>query len=179
MEKAKRLHRDLKYQGNIVPVYEDTIELLNGKQVHWDYIDHIGAAAVVPVLDDGKILMVKQYRNTLDRITLELPAGKKDKKGEPGLECAKRELEEETGYCSDKLEWLIDVCSWIAFSNEIIEVFVATELEETQQRLDEDEFVEVEAYTVEELKKMILDGTIQDAKTIAGVLAYATKYRES
>ncbi|MFI3207929.1 MAG: NUDIX hydrolase [Eubacteriales bacterium] len=172
----KRLKRTLKYQGSIIPVYADTIELDNGKIVEWDYIDHIGAAAVVPVLDDGRILVVRQYRNTVDRVTLELPAGKKDVKGEPGIECASRELEEETGHASDSLEWLVNICSWVAFSNEIIEVFVATDLKKTKQNLDEDEFVDVESYTLEELKEKIFSGEIEDAKTISGLLAYEAKY---
>ncbi|MFI3171218.1 MAG: NUDIX hydrolase [Eubacteriales bacterium] len=172
----KRIKRELKYQGSVIPVYADTIEFEDGKQVVWDYIDHLGAAAVVPVLDDGRIVVVRQYRNALDRITLELPAGKKDVKDELGLECASRELEEETGYRSDTMEWLINVKSWVAFTNELIEVFVALNLEKTQQNLDEDEYVDVEAYTIEELKKMIFDGTIEDGKTIAGILAYEAKY---
>lgn len=172
----KRIDRKLKYQGSLIPVYTDTIELPNGKCVEWDYIDHNGAAAVVPVLEDGRILMVRQYRNTLDRITLELPAGKKDEKGEPGIECAMRELEEETGYSSESLEWILNLSSWIAFTNEIIEIFVATNLKKTQQHLDEDEFVDVEAYTVNELKTMIFEGKIEDAKTISGILAYDNKY---
>lgn len=172
----KRLKRELKYQGSIIPVYADTMELPNGKQVQWDYIDHNGAAAVIPVLEDGRILMVRQYRHALERNTLELPAGKKDVKGELGLACAKRELEEETGYCSDSLEWLVNISSWIAFTNEIIEVFVATDLKKTHQNLDEDEFVDVEAFTVEELKQMIFEGKIEDAKTMSGILAYDMKY---
>lgn len=172
----KRIKRELKYQGSIIPVYSDTIELPNGKQVEWDYIDHDGAAAVVPVLEDGRILMVRQYRNSLNRITLELPAGKKDEKGEPGIECAMRELEEETGYRSESLEWLINISSWVAFTNEIIEVFVATDLVKFHQHLDEDEFVDVEAYTIDELRTMIFEGTIEDSKTISGLLAYEMKY---
>lgn len=172
----KRINRELKYQGSIIPVYSDTIELPNGKLVEWDYIDHLGAAAVIPVMDDGRILMVKQFRNTLDRITLEIPAGKKDVRNEPGIECAARELEEETGYASNSLEWLVNVCSWVAFTNEKIEVFVARNLTKTEQNLDEDEFVDVEAYTMEVLRDKILDGTIEDAKTIAGLLAYESKY---
>ena len=92
-----RLDRKLKYQGTILKIYEDTV-MANGHEAHWDFIHHDGAAAVVPVMDDGKILMVRQYRNALDRYTLEIPAGKLDEPGEPTLECASRELEEETGY---------------------------------------------------------------------------------
>ena len=174
----KRIKRELMYKGSIIPVYADTIELPNGKCVIWDYIEHDGAAAVVPVLDDGRILVVRQYRNALDRITLEIPAGKLDAKDELGVECAMRELEEETGYSSESFEWLIDICSLVAFTNEKVQVYVAMNLMKTAQKLDEDEFVEVEAYTVDELKNMIFEGVIQDSKTIAAILAYSTKYNK-
>ena len=95
-DKVVRLKRELKYQGTILKIYEDTV-LANGHEAHWDFIHHDGAAAVVPVTDDGKILMVRQYRNALNRETLEIPAGKLDAPDEPKIECAYRELEEETG----------------------------------------------------------------------------------
>lgn len=90
-----------------------------------DFIHHDGAAAVVPVMDDGKILMVTQYRNALERDTLEIPAGKLDAPGEPGIECASRELEEETGYRSEDLEWLITLRTTVAFCDEKIDIYVA------------------------------------------------------
>ena len=88
---VKRLERNLKYKGNILDVYEDVVEV-NGHKAHWDFIHHDGAAAVVPVTDEGKILMVRQYRNALDRYTLEIPAGKLDSPDEPKIQCAYREL---------------------------------------------------------------------------------------
>ena len=106
-----RLDRQLKYQGNILKIYEDTV-LANGHEAHWDYIHHDGAAAVLPVTSEGKILMVRQYRNALDRYTLEIPAGKLDAPGEPKVECAFRELEEETGYrveSPENLEYLMSL----------------------------------------------------------------------
>ncbi len=96
-ESVIRLKRQLRYQGTILKIYEDTV-LANGHEAHWDFIHHDGAAAVLPVTDDGKILMVRQYRNALDRQTLEIPAGKLDAPNEPKIECAFRELEEETGF---------------------------------------------------------------------------------
>ena len=97
IEPVIRKDRQLKYTGNILKIYEDTV-IANGHEAHWDYIHHDGAAAVVAVADDGKLLMVRQYRNALDRETLEIPAGKLDAPDEPKIECAYRELEEETGY---------------------------------------------------------------------------------
>ena len=93
-ESVVRLKRELKYEGAILKIYEDTV-MANGHEAHWDFIHHDGAAAVLPVADDGKILMVRQYRNALDRQTLEIPAGKLDEPDEPKIECAYRELEEE------------------------------------------------------------------------------------
>lgn len=177
-EKIKRIDRELKYEGSIVKVYMDEIELPYGKIAKWDFINHDGAAAVVPVTEDGKILMVKQYRNALDRYTLEIPAGKLDDKLEETKVCAARELEEETGYKAGKLELLITLRTWVAFTNEKIDVYVATDLTPTKQHLDEDEFIDVKAYELEELKEMIFHGELQDAKSISSILAYDVKYRK-
>ena len=103
MEKTIRLERELAYTGTILKVYRDTV-VANGIQETYDYIHHDGAAAVLPVTKDGKLLMVRQYRNALDRFTLELPAGKVDAPDEPRIECAYRELEEETGFKAETME---------------------------------------------------------------------------
>lgn len=138
--------------------------------------NHDGAAAVVPVMEDGRILMVRQYRNALERYTIELPAGKLDDPDEQGIVCASRELEEETGYRSEKLEWLITLRTTVAFCNEKIEIFVARDLIPSKQHLDEDEYIDVAAYTMEELKEMIFSGEIEDSKTVSAILAYEVKY---
>lgn len=175
-EEIRRVKRELAYTGTVIEVYKDYMEFEDGKTAEWDYIHHNGAAAVVPVLDDGRILMVTQYRNALERDTLEIPAGKLDVPGEPGIECSKRELEEETGYKSDNLEWLLTLRTTVAFCNERIEIYVARDLKPSKQNLDEGEYVTVKAYTLEELKKKIYAGEMEDAKTVAAILAYADKY---
>ena len=175
-EDVKRMGRELAYQGTVLKVYKDHMKFSNGNTEDWDFIHHDGAAAVIPVMDDGKILMVKQYRNALERDTLEIPAGKLDDPDEEGIVCASRELKEETGYSSDDLEWLLTIRTTVAFCNERIEVFVARNLIPGEQHLDEDEFVDVKAYKLEELKKMIFEGKIQDSKTMAAILAYESKY---
>ena len=174
----KRVNRELKYSGTILNVFADTIELEDGKRVIYDFIHHDGAAAVVPVREDGKILMVRQFRNALDRFTYEIPAGKLDSPDEQGLVCAARELEEETGYLSENLEPLITLRTMLAFCNEKIEIFVATDLKKSHQHLDEDEFIDVFAFTIEELKQKIFDGEIEDAKTVAALMAYEVKYNQ-
>ena len=103
VQKLKRIKRELVQKGAIVNMYKDSIELPDGKVAEWDFIEHRkGAAAVLAVLPDGRILMVRQYRNALDRETLEIPAGARDSVTEDTAICAKRELEEETGICPYK-----------------------------------------------------------------------------
>ncbi len=174
--KIRRVKRELAYEGTVIKVYRDYREFENGTEEEWDYIHHNGAAAVIPVLEDGRILMVRQYRSALDRETVEIPAGKLDFAGEPEIECARRELEEETGYRSDNLEWLLTVRTTVALCNEKIEVYLAKDLKPSRQKLDEGEYVTVEAYTVEELKAKIYTGELQDSKSICAVLAYVDKY---
>ena len=175
MQHINRINRELKYSGKLFEVYSDTISIPNGNIAHWDFIKHKGAAAVIPITDDGKVVMVRQYRNALDRETLEIPAGGLNP-DEPTIDAAARELEEETGYRSNDLELLITVATTVAFCNEKIDIYLARNLIQSKQNLDEDEYVEVEEYTVDELTDMIYAGKINDSKTIAAILAYKNKY---
>lgn len=178
MESYKRLERNLIAKGAIIDYYQDTMQIPNGNIAKWDLIDHKGAAAVVAVRGDGRILMVRQYRNALERETLEIPAGGLNDREEPTIDAAARELEEETGYVSDELELLNSIYTTVAFCNEKIDIYLARDLKPGVQHLDEDEYLNVEAWDVEELKQMIFDGKIQDSKTICGILTYAAKYGE-
>ena len=175
-ENIRRVGRELKYKGAILDVYTDHMEFENGNKAEWDFIKHKGAAAVVAVDKDGRLIMVRQYRNALDRYTLEIPAGALGFPGGPERSCAGRELEEETGFHCEKLDWLINIRTTVAFCNEKIEVYVARDLIPSHQNLDEDEYIELERYTVEELKEKIFQGEIEDSKTIASILAYDAKY---
>ena len=176
MEKYERIGRELIHKGAIIDYYQDTITIPNGSIAKWDYIRHKGAAAVVAVKDDGSLLMVRQYRNALDRETLEIPAGGLNSVDEPTDIAAARELEEEAGYTAGKLELLISLRTTVAFCDEKIDVYVATDLKRSHQHLDEDEFLDVETHSIEELIKMIYDCRIQDGKTVAALLAYYNKY---
>lgn len=179
MEQFERIDRELVYKGTIIDFYKDTVKIPNGNVAKWDFIGHKGAAAVVPVLDDGRILLVHQYRNALDRETIEIPAGGRNGTKEPFLDCAFRELEEETGYTApskDSLEFLISLKTTVAFCDEQIDVFVAKNLQKTKQHLDEDEFINVQAYEMDELLEMIFSGKMQDGKTVSSILAYKAKY---
>lgn len=174
MGEYKRINRKLEYEGKIVRFYSDTMQLPDGSTTVWDTIEHKGAAAIVPVDSNGNIIMVRQYRNPLERYTLEIPAGALDA-GEDRKTAAARELEEETGYRSDKVEHLLDLYTTVAFCNELIGIYYTEELIPAKQHLDPEEFLNVETHSLEELTEMILNGQIQDAKTIAAILAYRTK----
>lgn len=179
MEKYERIGRELVHKGAIIDYYQDTIRIPNGNIAKWDYIKHKGAAAVVAVKDDGKLLMVRQYRNALDRETLEIPAGGLNGVDEPTDLAAARELEEETGYTAGKMELLLSLRTTVAFCDEKIDVYVATDLKRSRQHLDEDEFLDVVSCDVGELLQMIYDCKIQDGKTVSAVLAYYNKYRRN
>ena len=179
MSGIRRKSRELVYEGTILKVYKDYME--NGdKEAVWDFIHHDGAAAVLAVAEDGKIIMVRQYRNALDRYTLELPAGKVDSIDEDRRLCAYRELREETGYSVDSpedLEYLVTVDTMIAFCNEEVDIYVARNLNPCRQELDEDEEISLEFWSIDELMSEIYKGNIRDAKTVAALSAYAYKLR--
>ena len=174
MEATIRLKRDLAYTGTILKIYRDTV-VANGIEEVYDYIHHDGAAAVLPITKDGKILMVRQYRNALDRFTLEIPAGKVDAPDEPRIECAYRELEEETGFRTEKLEYLMTINTTVAFCDEAIDVFLAKDLIPSKQNLDADESIDVEEWEVNDLLELIYTGKMTDGKTVAAIMAFAQK----
>ena len=176
MSEYKRLSRELVYQGVIVDFYQDTMQIPNGNEAKWDLISHKGATAVVAVRDDGTLFMVRQYRNPLERMTLELPAGALNSRDEEPELCARRELEEETGYKAGKMEHLVDIYTTVAFCDEKICMYVASDLIPSKQNLDENEFLNVEVHTIDSLIQMIYEGKIQDSKTIVGLMTYYHKY---
>lgn len=167
---CKTISREEIYKGKIISLVKDTITLPNGKTAIREVILHNGASAIVPIDDEGNILLVRQYRQPIQKELLEIPAGLLEK-GEEPLECAKRELEEETGYKAKEFSHLCSMYSAVGFSTEKIHIFLATGLYEGKQSLDEDEFVNVEKYSLDEAIDMILDGRIEDGKTVSGILA--------
>lgn len=175
-EKYERLERNLIAKGSIIDYYQDVMKIPNGNTAKWDFIKHKGAAAVIAVKPDGKILMVKQYRNALERETIEIPAGGYNGTVETMEEAAKRELREETGYLAGNMEFLISIRTTVAFCNERIDIYYASDLSLGEQELDDDEYLEVTSYTIDELIQMIYDGKIQDSKTISGLMCYYNKY---
>ena len=164
IDEMKRQKRELVYKGSILDIYKDTMQFANGKTEEWDFVSHRkGAAAVLPVLDDGRIIMVRQYRNALERETIEIPAGCRDFVGEDTRLCAERELKEETGYSSDDISFLLSLRTTVAFCDEEVDVYLAKNLKKGEQHLDDAESIDVEIYTLKELCDMIYAGKIQDS----------------
>lgn len=174
MNPYKRVKRELIQKGSIIDYYHDTIKINDERTTTFDFIHHKGASAMIPVDDQGRIIMVRQYRNAVDNYTLEIPAGGLNA-GEDNRTCAIRECEEETGFKAGEVHHLIDVYTTVAFSNEKIGIYYTTGITKTKQNLDEDEYVTIEYHSLEELTRMILDGKITDAKTVAAILAYKAK----
>ena len=175
----KTIERKEIYQGPIFQVVTDQVELPAGKgQAQRDLIFHNGAVAVLPITEDGKTILVKQYRKAIERTSVEIPAGKLEKgeNADPKA-AALRELEEEIGYTAD-LELLYDFYSAIGFCNERIKLYVATNLKpvENPRPLDDDEFLELYELTYEECMELVASGAIQDAKTIIALQYYALHF---
>ena len=179
MAEVKRISRTLKYSGTILDVYQDEMLLPNGGTEKWDIVQHrMGAAAIVPVLPDGRIVLVRQYRPALERETLELPAGCRDFPEEDTAICAKRELEEETGYTSESISKLLELKTTVAFCNEMVDIYLARDIVKIHgQRLDAAEEIDVEVWKLDRLLDEIYGGRLQDSKTVAGILAWSNMRR--
>jgi len=165
----RRISREEIYKGKILTLVKDRVLLPNNKEADREIILHKGASAVVPVDEAGKIIFVRQYRQPIEEELLEIPAGLLEE-GEDPLEAAKRELEEETGYRASQMRLICSMVSSAGFCNEIVHIYLATELYKGKQDLDEDEFVKIESYSLDDAIRMIFDGRIKDSKTIAGIL---------
>lgn len=156
------------YDGKLLHINCDAVCLPDGSEASREYIVHPGAVMVIPVLDDGRVLVERQYRYPLHQAFIEFPAGKLDA-GEDPLACGKRELLEETGYTASEWEYLGVFHPAIGYSNEIIHFFIARGLVAGSAKLDEGEFLEVMPMSQSELIAGILNNSITDSKTIAGM----------
>lgn len=165
----KTIKSERLYEGAIFDMEKLTVELPNGKIAYRDVIRNPGASVIVPLTDDGHVIMVKQFRKPIEAVSLEVPAGKMDP-GEDPLQCAQRELKEETGYTAEKFKRILTLHPAPAFADEVLHVFVAKGLSKGEASPDEDEFIHAFKYKLDDVLQMIQDGVIKDSKTIASIL---------
>ena len=158
------------YTGKVVTLNIDTVTLPNGATIDLETIRHPGAAAVVPIKDDGTVVLIRQFRHAAGGFIYEIPAGKLQP-GEDPLHCASRELEEEVGYRASSFELLSSIFTAPGFADEVIHVYKATGLTKGRQQLDPDEVLDIIEMPLAEAVNKIQDGTIRDAKTIIGLQA--------
>ena len=161
------------YDGVILHVFKDTVSLPNGNPATREVIRHVGAVGVIPVTEDGKVIIERQFRYPLDRVVTEIPAGKLDSFTENRLSAAKRELEEETGYTAKEWISLGDYYPTPAYCDERITLYLARGLALGQRHLDEDEFLNFELVPLSDLVEDVMNGRITDGKTQVAVLKAA------
>ncbi|MBE5943558.1 MAG: NUDIX hydrolase [Lachnospiraceae bacterium] len=174
MVEFKRKKLELAYDSKIVALYKDYLETPNGNIVCYDYIKHKsgGGAGILLVDEKEYTYLVKQYRNSLDGVDLEIPAGGYSFSGEDGKTCALREGEEETGYIPTNIYHVTNVISSVGTFDEKTDIYIGTKLEKGKIRLDPDEYIELVYISVDEAISMIYEGKIIDSKTIVALLAY-------
>lgn len=161
---------DVVFEGRIFNVNRIGVTVPDGRRAVRDVVRHPGAVAVVALTDDGRICLVRQYRTALDRVTVEIPAGKLDP-GEDPLEAAERELAEETGLAAERIAYLTTIATSVGFCDELIHIYMATGLSAGESHPDADEFINVDLVEVGELVDAVLDDRVEDAKTVVGALA--------
>jgi ADP-ribose pyrophosphatase len=168
----KTIRKEKIFNGKVVQLYVEDVQLPNGKTSKREVIKHPGAVAIIPITKEGKLVLVRQYRKALERVLIEIPAGKLEK-GEEPLATAQRELEEETGYRAQSMHHIVSFYTSPGFADELIHLYMAEGLEKLEDAasLDEDEFVDILEVTLEEAMEMLEKREIYDAKT-----AYALQY---
>lgn len=167
--REERVGGQVLHEGGFLELRRDDVQLPDGSRATREYVVHPGAVAIVPLLDDGRLVLERQYRYPVGRVLLELPAGKIDQ-GEAPLACAQRELREETGYAAREWACAGTVHNAAAYSTEGIQIWFARGLTAGEQRLDAGEFLELQLVHEHELERLVASGELSDAKTIIGLL---------
>lgn len=165
---AKINSSEVLYQGRVFKLVKENVTLDNGLTINLDIIRHPGAAAIVPLLNNRTVILIKQYRHAIGDFIWEIPAGTLSQKETP-IQCAKRELIEETGFAAEVWKRLGTITPVPGYSDERIHIFLATDLTIAQQELDADEILNVHKVKLDDAMEMIYKGTIQDGKTISGL----------
>lgn len=171
----KTLNSERIYEGRILNLRCDEVTTVNGTS-HREIIEHNGGAAIAALTDDRKLVMVKQFRKPSDRVMLEVPAGKRDGK-EAGLDVARRELKEETGYSAKSMTCLTSIFPAIGYSEEVLDIYLAEDLAAGETDFDDNEAIDILEIPLEELVDMIMAGKIEDAKSIVAIMMTAEVLR--
>ena len=165
--KETRVDGHLAYSGHFVKVTSDNVRLPDGATTVREYIKHPGAVVILPLFDDGRVLLERQFRYPLNRVFIEYPAGKIDP-GEDPLACAKRELQEETGYTATEWQFVCTIHNAIAYSDEHLDIYLARGLTAGPSRLDDGEFLEVFTAPLTDMLRWVREGKVTDVKTVIG-----------
>ena len=165
--KEVRVDGEIAYKGHFLKLQCDTVRLPDGKESKREYIRHPGAVVVLPLFEDGSVLLERQFRYPLNAVFIEFPAGKIDPNEDP-LACAKRELQEETGYTASDWQYLCTIHNAIAYSDEHLDIYLARGLTAGESKLDDGEFLETFKASVPEMLNWIREGKITDVKTVIG-----------
>ena len=168
MQEEKLLSTKRMYSGKVLKLDLDTVALPNGRTTDLEILRHPGASAIVPLKEDGRVVLIRQLRHAAGGFIYEIPAGKLDPQEDP-KDCASRELEEEVGYRAGFLDLLTSIWTAPGFTDEVIHIYKGMNLEKGTQALDQDEVLEIVEWPLEEAMARIQDGTIRDAKTIIGL----------
>lgn len=172
-----RLSSESVFQGKLLKVWKDKVKLPNGREASREMIKHPGAVGILPVLPDGSLIFVKQFRYPVNSVLYEIPAGKLEP-GEDPKECAVRELSEETGYAAKTWTYLTSIVTTPGFTDETIHLYLAENLTAEQQHPDEDEFLDVVKLPPQQVKAMLLKQELFDAKSLAALLIYTLQGKD-
>ncbi len=170
----KTISSEMIYEGRILNLRRDKVHVRDNKTSYREIVEHNGGVALAAVTPEGKMVMVRQYRKAAEKAVLEVPAGKIEKDEDHRL-TAERELKEETGYSAGRMEYITSFYSSIGYSTEVIYLYYAAELTPGETNFDDNESIEILEYPLEDLKKMVFSGEIEDAKTIAAILLVESK----
>ena len=173
----KKLRKVYAYRGTAIALRADKVLLPNGRKATREFLQHPGAVAVLPVLDDGRLIFVRQYRYPVGRVTLEIPAGKMHSPKDSPLKRVKAELKEETGCTAKIIKPLLDFWPTPAFSDELLRIYLASGIRHGRASPDEDEFLKVEILSFKKAWAMLQCGGIKDSKTIIALQAYRIRQR--
>lgn len=175
LKEEKTIKSKAIFQGKILNLRVDTVILPDGREATREIVEHKGASAIVAIDDNNNIYMIGQYRKPIDEITLEIPAGIMED-GEEAIECAKRELQEETGLSAKNWEKVLSYYSAVGFCNELIHVYLASDLQKGEENPDQDEFLDIQCMPLEEAYQSIFTGKIIDGKSIIGIQHAYSKF---